>query len=166
MKRILLLSLLFVTTLSTMADTLTIRQLFVEMPDSVIPYLSRNNRLDFLDFMDSKMTAEVTNEFGGKSVMTALGNDSITIRLNDACTIDLLLLTTNETVDSCNQVVCVVKTVGVDGDNQESVVNYYTRYWHHLPIVPKLTATHQRRLEAHIKNLNILNFINKIVNKR
>ena len=49
------------------ADTVNLRNLFVEMPDTVIPYLSRNNRLDFVDFMDSNMKAEVTNALGGKS---------------------------------------------------------------------------------------------------
>ena len=166
MKRILLLSFLLVTTLSAMADTLTIRQLFIEMPDTVIPYLSRNSRLDFLDFVDSKMTAEVTNEFGGKSVMTALGDDSLTIRLNNACTVDLLLLQTTETVDSCHQVVCVIKTLGVDGDYQESEVNYYTRHWQQLSVVPELTNAQRRRLKIHVKNINILNFINDKINKR
>lgn len=166
MKRIILLSLLALTMLTSVADTLTIRQLFVEMPDTLIPYLSRNSRLDFLDFMDSQMTAEVTNEFGGKSVMTALGNDSITIRLNDVCTIDLLLLPTTETVDSCNLVVCMVKTVGLDGGYQESTVNYYTRHWRNLPTVPKLTADHRRRLGEHTKSLNILNLLNNRINKR
>ena len=77
---------------SSATDTYSLRVLFKQMPDSVIPYLSTNNRLDFLDFMDSQMKAEVTNNFGGKSQMTLLTDTLITIRLNEACTVDLLLL--------------------------------------------------------------------------
>ena len=59
MKRFFILSLMALMTISSTADTLTIRQPFIEMPDSLIPYLSHNSRLDFLDFMDSKMKAEI-----------------------------------------------------------------------------------------------------------
>lgn len=165
MKRILLLSLLFVTTLSTMADTLTIRQLFVEMPDSVIPYLSRNNRLDFLDFMDSKMTAEVTNDLGGKSVLTTLGDDSLTIRLNDACTVELLLMTATEMVDDSQNVICMVSTFGVAGEYQDFEVQYFTTKWRKLTTVPKLTESHEKRLKEHVKPSNILKIINEKLNK-
>ena len=48
------------------------RDVFKQMPDSLIPYLSSNNRLDFIDFIDSKMDAEVANSLGGKSRMQKL----------------------------------------------------------------------------------------------
>ena len=34
---------------------ITIKEVFKAMPDSLIPYLSQNNRLDFIDFMESNM---------------------------------------------------------------------------------------------------------------
>ena len=40
---------------------------FKNMPDSICPLLSAVNRADFIDFLESKMKAEVTNSFGGKS---------------------------------------------------------------------------------------------------
>ena len=45
---------------------------FKNMPDSICPLLSAVNRADFIDFLESKMKAEVTNSFGGKSEMTEL----------------------------------------------------------------------------------------------
>ena len=54
------------------------------MPDSIIPLLSLNNRLDFVDYIDSKMKAEVTNQLGGKSEMTTLTDDFAHIRVS-AC---------------------------------------------------------------------------------
>lgn len=46
---------------------------FKNMPDSICPLLSAVNRADFIDFLESKMKAEVTNSFGGKSEMTEAG---------------------------------------------------------------------------------------------
>ena len=34
---------------------------FIHMPDSICPLLTAVNRADFIDFMDSRMKAEVTN---------------------------------------------------------------------------------------------------------
>ena len=45
---------------------------FTNMPDSLSPLLTAVNRADFIDFLESKMKAEVTNRFGGKSEMTEL----------------------------------------------------------------------------------------------
>ena len=49
---------------------------FKNMPDSICPLLSAVNRADFIDFLESKMKAEVTNSFGGK-----IGNDGTFSRL-------------------------------------------------------------------------------------
>ena len=35
------------------AEGLKMRDVFKQMPDSLLPYLSKNNRLDFIDFMES-----------------------------------------------------------------------------------------------------------------
>ena len=62
---------------SSVAQELTIRDVFRQMPDSLMPYLSTNNRLDFIDFLDSNMKAEVKNQFDGKSEMTVMTDDSL-----------------------------------------------------------------------------------------
>ena len=62
------------------AQDVTIRDIFKQMPDSLMPYLSQNNRLDFIDFLDSHMKAEVRNTLGGTSEMTALADDSLTMK--------------------------------------------------------------------------------------
>lgn len=165
MKRYFILSLMIAASMVSIADTLTLRQLFVEMPDTLIPYLSKNNRLDFIDFMDSKMKAEVTNELGGKSLMTAFTDDSISLRLNDAAKVDILLLTTTEMVDSCHQVIALVRTFGVVGEFAESVVEYYSLSWRRLTMTPALEADDQKRLADGLKPLNILGYLRKILNK-
>ena len=49
---------------------------FTNMPDSICPLLTAVNRADFIDFLESKMKAEVTNRLGGKSEMTQIGRAS------------------------------------------------------------------------------------------
>ena len=61
------------------AQDVTIRDIFKQMPDSLMPYLSQNNRLDFIDFLDSNMKAEVRNALGGLSEMMTLADDSLSI---------------------------------------------------------------------------------------
>ena len=54
---------------------------FTNMPDSLSPLLTAVNRADFIDFLESKMKAEVTNRFGGKSDMTELTPDYIRVQV-------------------------------------------------------------------------------------
>ena len=166
MKKILLLfGLMAITTLGTLADTPQLRNLFVAMPDSVMPYLSRNSRLDFIDFIDSKMKAEVTNELGGKSMMTALADDSISIRMNETCSVDLLLLNIKEPVDSCSKVIALVRTLHIEGDMVESEVEFYSTKWVRLDGHPPLATDDERRLSNHVHTSNILKKISGKINK-
>ena len=111
------------------AQHLTIRDVFKSMPDSLMPYLSNNNRLDFIDFMDSNMKAEVKNQFGGNSIMTALTEDSLSIHMNHAMRVDMLLLNLDEPVDTIRQVVVLAETFVTDSVYGESCVKYYTPNW-------------------------------------
>ena len=70
--------------LPSWGQQLRMADVFKQMPDSLMPYLSTNNRLDMIDFMDAHMKAEVTNLLDGKSEMTALADDSLTIQLSAA----------------------------------------------------------------------------------
>lgn len=166
MKRLLIACLTtFVAITSMGADSLSIRQLFAEMPDSVIPYLTKNNRLDFMDFMDSNMKAEVTNELGGKSLMTVLSDDSITVRLNESCTLDLLLLDAQQPVDNVNKVICLVRTFMRDTDMVTSSVAFYSVKWAPLPERPMLTDEAEKCLLIRLKRLNIIESLSKRLNK-
>jgi hypothetical protein len=165
MKKLFVILVLALVAAVATADTLTIRGLFTEMPDSIIPYLSRNNRLDFIDFMDSKMKAEVTNDFGGKSLMTALSDDSLSIRLNEACRLNILLLTVTQPVDSSNQVIALVQTIGREGEGEDTNVEFYSVRWRQLQNKPILTADGEERIKRYLNTSNILKIITEKLNK-
>lgn len=127
-KLTLLLSLLCAVGLS--AQTV-IRDVFKNMPDSVIPYLTENNRLDMIDFMASSMDAVVANALGGKSQMLALTDQYAFIRLSESSDLAMRLLDVTEPVDSASQVLCLVRTYG--SDIRESNVAFYSLSWRQLP---------------------------------
>ena len=164
-KRLLTFVFMATSTMLAVADTLTLRSLFKEMPDSVIPYLTRTNRLDFIDFMDSNMKAEVTNELGGKSQMTALSDDSLTIRLNDACTVSMFLLPVTEPADSSLQVIVMVRSFCLESKATENDIAYYTVRWRQLQSVPAMKADDKKRIFENIKSSNILNYFKEKLNK-
>lgn len=135
--RTLLIGWLLTMAVSVPAQNLTIRDVFKSMPDSLMPYLTMNNRLDFMDFMDSNMKAEVKNQIGGTSVMTALTNDSLSIQMNDALRVDMMLLNLDEPVDTIQQVIVFAETFLADSIYGESSCLYYTPDWRlinkHIP---------------------------------
>lgn len=107
-------------------------ELFKAMPDSLLPYLTTNNRLDMLDFMEAKMKAEVTNLLDGKSEMTALTHDSLSIRMNGVLRIDMKIVRVAEPVDSSTQVIRVVRTYTLNENQTERIADVYSSVWRKL----------------------------------
>ena len=64
-----------------MALAQQIRESFVNMPDSLSTLLTKVNREDFIDFIDSHMKAEVNNRLEGKSEMTKITADFIEVKM-------------------------------------------------------------------------------------
>ena len=139
------------------AQELKMRDVFRQMPDSFMPYLTQNNRLDFIDFIDSDMKAEVTNMMGGVSEMTALTDDSLSIRMSDALRVDMLLLDLDEPVDTIRQVVVFVETFLTDSIYGESVSKTYSVDWQPVTKALSFNELQRKRLEQ-LRLQNILNW--------
>lgn len=123
MNRILLS--LFNLLFSVSASAQTVREAFKAMPDSLVPYLTANNRLDLMDFMDAKMKAAVTNRLEGQTEMTFLSDDSLSIRMSDALTIEMKTQQADTvTVVSLKR---VYKTR--EGQRQAVLTRYDARTW-------------------------------------
>lgn len=144
-------------------DSITIRDAFRQIPDSLLPTLTQNNRLDFLDFHDAGMKAEVKNRLGGTSVMTALSDDSLSLQISPALRTDMILLTLDEPIDSMNQVIVVGETFLADSVHGETIVRYYTVDWHPIS-VPPLNQIQQQRIEG-FKLQTILKWDDELLNK-
>lgn len=101
---------------------------FKSMPDSLCPLLSAVNRADFIDFLESKMKAEVTNNFGGKSEMTELTSDYLHVKMTPQSTWQMKLLAVSDTT----KVICVVSTACAPAC--DSHIRFYTTDWAELPV--------------------------------
>lgn len=135
MKKGSMMLLMLLMVLGSQAQEKLMAELFKAMPDSLLPYLSTNNRLDMIDFMEAKMKAEVTNLLEGKSEMTALTHDSLSIRMNDVLRIDMKLEHVAEPVDSSTQVIRMVRTYQLNDKQAECVTDVYTAAWRRLSSV-------------------------------
>jgi hypothetical protein len=95
------------------------------MPDSLLVYLTENNRLDCIDFCEAGMKAEVRNALDGKSEMKVLTDHYALIQLSEACQVELCLL------DGVGeQTICMVSTYGTQ--LKESSISFFTSSW--LPL--------------------------------
>lgn len=124
----------------------TLRQAFIEMPDSLFPYLTKNNRLDMLDFMDANMKAEVTNKLDNKSEMTALAADSIVLRLSPASAATFYLVPVEQEVDSAHFVIAVMRTYSLSEKYFERKTDFYSLRWYPLTKKPALSENWLLRL--------------------
>lgn len=118
---------------STALQAQEAKTLFVNMPDSLSPLLTKVNREDCIDFLESKMKAQVENRFGKKSEMTDLGKDYIRMQMSAQSTWQMKVLALN---DSTN-VICTVSTVCAPAC--DSSIHFYTDDW--KPLTTSLFIT-------------------------
>lgn len=100
---------------------------FINMPDSMSSLLTSVNRADCIDFLESKMKAEVTNRFGGKSVMTELTPDYIRMQMTPQSSWQMKLLAVNDST----KLICTVSTVCAPACDSD--IHFYTTDWKELP---------------------------------
>ena len=122
MKRILVIMVLcaFVHEMASAED---LRTLFINMPDSILPTLTRSERMDFLDYMDSGMKARVRNKLGGESVMTAFSDQSLTVMTSQSGRLEMVLFPRKKG----ENLICIIKTVTARYD--DSRLSFYTENW-------------------------------------
>lgn len=106
----------------------TAKECFLAMPDSLAPLLTPVNRADFIDFLESNMRAQVTNRLEGKSEMTRLTDDFISIQTSKQSTWQMKMLAINDTT----RIICAVATVSAPA--RDSHIRFYTSDWQPLPL--------------------------------
>lgn len=99
------------------------KTLFVNIPDSLTPLLTKVNREDCIDFLESKMKAQVENRFGKKSEMTELGTDYVRMQMSPQTSWQMKVLALSDTT----KVVCLVSTACAPAC--DSSLRFYTTDW-------------------------------------
>ncbi len=155
MKKIMIAAFMALTLNQVSAQNMNMRDAFRQMPDSIMPYLTKNNRLDFIDFLDSGMRAEVKNKLGGTSEMLTIANDSLTIKMSPSMHVDMLLL---------DSTIVMIETFTVDSIYGQSKVSFYNTNWQQID-APTLTEVQMKRIKC-LEMQNILKRDDEILNKR
>lgn len=104
------------------------KQYFVAMPDTILPLLTEINRADCIDFLESNMRAQVTNRLDGKSEMTKLTDDYISLNLSPQGRWQMKLLELNDST----KIICTISTVCAPAC--DSHIKFYTTKWEPLPL--------------------------------
>lgn len=136
MKKIFLPAILiFAISAGLNARSVKMSDVFRQMPDTLLPYLSQNNRLDMIDFKASGMDADIMNGFDEHTRLNVLTDNYMNMTLSQASSLELKLLDATVALpDSADCIVCVVHTVGTD--RKSSTVKFYTSRWTELAAIP------------------------------
>ncbi len=111
-----------------MASAADLRTLFINMPDSIMPTLTKSERMDFLDFMDYGMKAVAKNKLGGESEMTVLQENMLTVKTSGAGQLDMALFRRKDG----KNLICIVRTV--TARYPDSRIEFYTEEWKPVPL--------------------------------
>ena len=105
-----------------------LRTLFIGMPDSIMPTLTKSERMDFLDYMDSGMRARVRNMQGGESEMTLFQDNMLSVKTSQSGRMDMVLLGKK----GGGNIICIIKTVTARYD--DSRLSFFTEDWKPVPV--------------------------------
>lgn len=121
MKKIVLIITVMFLTCNGFANDL--RTLFADMPDSIIPLLTKSNRMDCVDYMESGMKAVVTNRLGGTTEMLSLDKDYLSMKLTAVSSFDMKLFYHRDST----AVICVIRTIC--SEMCDSRLSFYDADW-------------------------------------
>ena len=107
----------FSVTLS--AQEVKMRDVFAQAPDSIFPMMTKNNRLDCIDFIENNMRARVKNKFETYSELTALTTDYLRLQPSEKSTVELKIFN--------DSLLCMVHTY--QGPAADSEVRFYNTKW-------------------------------------
>jgi hypothetical protein len=113
------------------STSLQMRDVFATLPDSILPTVTRNNRLDCIDFIENNMEAKVRGSFGEYVTLEALTPTYLRFATSTSAYIEMKLLPAADSL-----IICFVSTVVTGADSlqlKDSSVRFYTTGWQPLP---------------------------------
>ncbi|MCR4921737.1 MAG: DUF3256 family protein [Bacteroidaceae bacterium] len=105
------------------------RDIFASSPDSVFPMLTRNNRLDCIDFIENKMPARVKNRLDDVVELLSLTDSYLCLRTSQRSQVEMRLLS--------DSLFCLVNTY--EGPAPDSHIRFFNLKWQPVAVdLPKL----------------------------
>ena len=99
----------------------TMAEVLRTMPDSILPLLTKNDRLDLVDEWQGGVKAEVKNRLGGMVQLTELTDSTACLQMSAVSSVTLEIV---ERPDSHEKAIRMVHTCTVDG-----LTNRYERWF-------------------------------------
>lgn len=99
-----------------------IRDIYAAAPDSIFPLLTKNNRLDQIDFRENNMQAIVKNRFDDHSELLVLNDKYLRLRLSECCIVEMRLLP--------DSTFCMVQTYSAPAP--DSHIRFFNSTWQQL----------------------------------
>ncbi len=73
----------------------SLREVWIEMPDSVLPYLSKSQRTELVDYVDMKADPAVLNAFGDSVRIERMTNNYLLVKTSKVTRLEIKLLDNN-----------------------------------------------------------------------
>lgn len=124
-RKLLSFLLLLTFAICTMAQT-KMRDIMAEAPDSIFPLMTKNDRLDCIDYFENGMQARVKNVIEDYVQLEALTDDYLRIKLSKASVMEMKLLVRQQ-----DTVLYVARTFY--GPVADSDITLYDLQWNVLP---------------------------------
>ncbi len=121
----------------------SMKTLFAEMPDSLLPYIIKNRRLDCIDFVENNMKAEIENSFGGKSELLSLTDSTAEMKLSETSLLKLQLVSIPEKIIIFEKIISVPE--------KQSFARYYNTDWKEIFLTEKQLLDVKKCLTANEK---------------
>lgn len=93
MKKILIIICFLTCWLGVSAQSL--REVWIEMPDSILPYLSKSQRTELADYVEMKAEPAVLSTFGDSVRIERMTNNYLLLKANEATRLEIKLLDNN-----------------------------------------------------------------------
>lgn len=124
LKKIFLIAVLGVSASASFAQV-KMRDVFAQLPDSVLPLMTKNNRLDCIDFIENNMEARVKNRFDESLVLESLTSDYLLVHTSASSFVEMKLVP-----QAGDTLICVNRTYL--GPAADSDVRLYTMEWNYV----------------------------------
>lgn len=108
------------------------RDVFGAMPDSIMPLLTKNNRLDCIDFIENGIEAKIKNRVDEYSTLKVLTDDCLQMEISEANSVELKLVATSDS--TC----CVYMIETFLGPLGESHLTVFDQEWNRLELPQSL----------------------------
>lgn len=113
----------------------SMRDLFISAPDSIFPLLTKNNKLDCIDFIENNVEAAVKDKLEGKVMLTALTPDYLCIATSAHSVVMIKSLNPSNLSNLSQGAIVVCRTYL--GPSMDSDVRVYDMEWRYIKTMPR-----------------------------